>query len=162
MYLYIYLSPHNAVKQHTDPVTLQAVTWRHKLHVNQCRVCPEVVRYAISKTALQPFVNVICLIALYQYTDETRSLCRGPRRAFWTYLFLIHVSSHGRCSLFVAWCPVMRPPWRVKWRSTNLIQMQDLGLGFNPRPVHAFVCTKRTFDSDHPDSELKNLHPNLY
>ena len=66
-----YLSPHNTVKQHNDPVTLQAVTWRHKLHVNQSRVCLEVVSCTISKMALQPFVNAICLIALCQYTDET-------------------------------------------------------------------------------------------
>ena len=79
IYLCIYLSPPNALKQHADPVTLQAVTWRHKLHVNQSRVCPEVVRYAISKTALQPFVNVICLIAPYQYTDETCSLAAVRR-----------------------------------------------------------------------------------
>lgn len=80
IHLCIYLSPHNAVK-HADPVIVQAVTWRHKLHVNQSRACPEVVRYTISKTALQPFVNVICLIAPYQYTDETRSLAevRGER-----------------------------------------------------------------------------------
>ncbi len=79
VYISIYLSPHNAVKQHTDHVTLQAVTWRHKLHANQSPVCPEVVRYTISETALQPFVNVICLIALYQYTDETRSLTKVRR-----------------------------------------------------------------------------------
>lgn len=79
IYLYIYLAPYNAFKQRADPVMLQAMTWRHKLHVNQSRVCPEVVRYTISKTALQPFVNVICLIALYQYTDETCSLAEVHR-----------------------------------------------------------------------------------
>ena len=47
--------------------------------MNQSRVCPEVVRYTISRTALQPFVNVICLIALYQYTDETRALAEVRR-----------------------------------------------------------------------------------
>ena len=58
-------SPCDAVKRHTDPAPPEAVTRRHKLHVNQSPRCPEVVRYTISKTALQPFVNVICLIALY-------------------------------------------------------------------------------------------------
>lgn len=62
-----------------DHVTLQAMMWRHKLHVNQSPVCLEVVRYTISETALQPFVNVICLIALYQYTDETCSLTEVHR-----------------------------------------------------------------------------------
>lgn len=67
------------LNNHADPVMLQAMTWRHKLHVNQSRLCPEVVRYTISKTALQPFVNVICLIAQYQYTDETYSLAEIHR-----------------------------------------------------------------------------------
>ncbi len=92
VYLSIYLSiSYNAVKQHTDPVTLQAVTWRHKLHVNQSRVCPEVVRYTISKTALQPFVNVICLIALYQYTDETCSLTEVRRECSGHIYFNTHI-----------------------------------------------------------------------
>lgn len=51
----VYLPPCNTVKQHNDPVTPWAVTWRHKLHVNQSRVCPEVVSCTISKMALQPF-----------------------------------------------------------------------------------------------------------
>lgn len=59
------------------PVSLQAVKWRHKLHVNQHRVCPEVALSDICQLALQPFVNAICLIALYQYTDEMSSLTEG-------------------------------------------------------------------------------------
>lgn len=65
-------------QQHADPVTPPAVTWRHKLHVNQRRVCPEVARDAISANdPAASFVNAICLIAPYQYTDETR--WRSPR-----------------------------------------------------------------------------------
>lgn len=68
IYIYILITLFNST---VILLHIQAVTWLHKLHVNQSRVCPEVVRYTISKMALQPFVNAICLIALYQYTDET-------------------------------------------------------------------------------------------
>lgn len=50
------------------------VTRVRKLRVNQLRVRPGVARSDISQAAPRPFVNAICLIAAYQYTDETRWL----------------------------------------------------------------------------------------
>lgn len=50
------------------------VTRVRKLRVNQLRVRPGVARSDISRAAPRPFVNAICLIAAYQYTDETRWL----------------------------------------------------------------------------------------
>lgn len=113
------------LNNHADPVMLQAMTWRHKLHVNQSRLCPEVVRYTISKTALQPFVNVICLIAQYQYTDETYLLAEIHRECSGHIHFNTCILSW---MLILFYCLVStadtlwwvnRPSWRGDSRGTQ-------------------------------------------
>lgn len=101
-----------------DAVPPRAVTPRRISHANQCRLCPEVVRAAISETAPQLFVNVICLIAAYQCSEDPRSLRRGPRRELWTCSLLLHG-------------PPLQPdvqrsvlPWRVKRRTACMVQIQ--------------------------------------
>lgn len=108
LYLYIFIyvditvsfsapqKPDNRMKRRADCVSLQAINY---LRSSLC--LPRGCRYTISKTALKPFVNVICLIALYQYTDETCELSRS-KESVPDIFISTPISSYGFSSIFIA------------------------------------------------------------